>query len=152
MSLLVLSYLSNNDNIENIHNTHTHTHTQMLPMGVSSCSLGGACFPEAVASAGALSWLGRATPPNVSEIWARVSEPAISTLSSAQSLWSAPSCCGCHQRTRTPSWRAAEGSRTLTNLERRHEETQGQAYFVGTTSPQYSFTLTVQTEEISRDI
>ncbi|KAG7267027.1 hypothetical protein CRUP_004162 [Coryphaenoides rupestris] len=34
-------------------------------MGVSSCSLGCAGFPEAVASAGALSWLGRATPPNI---------------------------------------------------------------------------------------
>lgn len=70
-----------------------------------------------VPSAGALSWLGSAAPPNVSEIWTWASEPEISTLSRAQSLRSAPSCCGCHQRIRTPTVRAVGGSRTFTNLQ-----------------------------------
>lgn len=88
-------------------------HWSVIPISVSSCSL--SC-PNEVPSAGALSWLGSATPPKVSDIWARGSEPAMRTLSRAQSLWSAPSWSGCHQRTRTPSWRAAGGSSTFTNL------------------------------------
>lgn len=72
-----------------------------------------------VLSAGALSWLGRATPLNVSEIWAWASDPEIRTLSRAQSPRSAPSCWGCHQRIRTPSARAAGGSSTFTNLQRK---------------------------------
>lgn len=98
----------------------------VIPMGVSSCSLSGPILPD-VPSAGDLSWLGSATPPNVSEICARGSEPAIRTLSKAQSLWSAPSCCGCHQRTRTPSWRAGGGSSTFTNLNTSKNE-QGHRY------------------------
>lgn len=85
-----------------------------LPMLASISSVG--LRLDGVPSAGALSWLGRATPPKVSEMWARESEPEISTLSRAQSPWSAPSCCGCHQRTRTPSCRAAGGSSTFTKL------------------------------------
>lgn len=98
-----------------------------IPMGVSSCSLSCPILPE-VPSAGALSWLGSATPPNVSDICARGSEPAMRTLSRAQSLWSAPSCCGCHQRTRTPSWRAAGGSSTFTNLNIRHTKIHKESY------------------------
>ncbi len=88
----------------------------LVPM-VSSWMVDEPLCRVCVPSAGALSWLGSAAPPNVSEIWAWASEPEISTLSRAQSLRSAPSCCGCHQRIRTPTARAAGGSRTFTNLQ-----------------------------------